>query len=122
LLQNGAPFVGVPHLVQNLGAGGFTPAGAEGNSTGEGWLAAAWGCELAANRVSAPHLLQNIPLTGDPHLLQKLAIRSLRHSFLEGKCGKLVQPHSRGFTLLYTYRVDMWLFPILPLTFISDFS
>ena len=81
LWQNGAPIDGVPHLLQNLAAGGgaltstgATGGGAEAVAAGAASGVSAWGGGLAANRVSAPHLLQKIPLTGAPHLLQKFAM------------------------------------------------
>ena len=63
VLQNVVPLDGAPHLLQNL----------ETAAAGFGAMAAGWG-GFAATRVSAPHLMQNTPLTGDPHLLQKFAM------------------------------------------------
>ncbi|MGA8309728.1 MAG: hypothetical protein WB755_06840 [Terriglobales bacterium] len=77
LLQNAVPLEGAPHPLQNLAAGEFELADSEaggGVGTGAGGGAAGCGGELAASRVSAPHFTQNIPLTGAPHLLQKLAM------------------------------------------------
>ena len=78
LLQNAVPVEGAPHLLQNLVAGGFalTDSEAAGGGAGAGAAGGVAGCGggLAASRVSAPHFTQNIPLTGAPHLLQKLAM------------------------------------------------
>ena len=78
LLQNAVPVEGAPHLLQNLVAGGYahtdSEATAGGAGTGPHGGAAGCDCGLAGSRVSAPHFTQNIPLTGAPHLLQKLAM------------------------------------------------
>ncbi len=51
-------------------AGGGVDAGAAGGASG----VTGCGGGLAASRVSYPHFTQKIPLTGAPHLLQKLAM------------------------------------------------
>ncbi|HYM07402.1 MAG TPA: hypothetical protein VEU11_12645 [Terriglobales bacterium] len=77
-MQNIVPLDAAPHLLQNLAPGGVALATAAGGAaeTGVGPAGRDAGRAdgLAASRVSAPHFTQNIPLTGAPHLLQKLAM------------------------------------------------
>jgi hypothetical protein len=79
LLQNDVPIDGAPHLLQNLAAGApadAETAGAADDGPAGGAGGAAGGGGLPASRVSYPHFTQKIPLTGAPHLLQKLAMLS----------------------------------------------
>jgi hypothetical protein len=87
LLQNAVPLDGAPHLLQNLAAGVALASTGGGAGAGReaGEMAGAAG--LAARRVSAPHFTQNIPLTGDPHLLQKFAM--VKFSFCPDDGGQM---------------------------------
>ena len=77
LVAEGAPIDGVPHLMQNRAGGAAAGAdrtgGAGGGATGACGVAGC-GAGLPASRLSYPHFTQKIPLTGVPHLLQKLAM------------------------------------------------
>jgi hypothetical protein len=84
---------GVPQLLQNLAVG----AGRLGGVTPGGRVA------LAVADVAAPHLLQNTPLTGDPHLLQKFAmVCSLLSSLTRVKVRS-----ERGRTPVRPLRIDL---------------
>ena len=120
LLQNGAPIDGAPHLLQNLAAvtllgtetaGGGVDAGAAGAASG----VSGCGGGLPACRVSYPHFTQKIPLTGAPHLLQKLAMRppSWTSTFLGKLPGAKRQlPRDLPLRLVFTdCAANVWHFP-----------
>jgi len=88
LLQNADPLDGAPHLLQNLVAGEVALASTGGGAgVGSEACGVAGTAGLAARRLSAPHFTQNIPLTGDPHLLQKFAM--VKFSFCPDDGGQM---------------------------------